>query len=220
VERLDAHQEGAAAWRMSGEEINTKLKGMATDDARDAFRLGALDDAEQALYELEGGGSLASKMSRAGPGMKDRVVALFDGDVAEAQRFLGDMERMGRLRVLNAAVFGGPNTAQRLSDVARQEAVSRSGIVREIVSTFWKDPKAQADAADIVADILTTQGEEAARKAAMVMSRGGRGGRELIGASATLLGQQTGGRSGEGLAPSVEGTAKGVYNAARGLLFP
>jgi hypothetical protein len=101
------------------------------------------------------------------------------------------MERSGRLRVLSAAVFGGPNTAQRLTDVAsQQEAVGRSGVVREIISMFWSDPKAQAEAADIVADVLTTQGEDAARKAAAVMARGGRGARSAVTAGSVVAGQQ------------------------------
>jgi hypothetical protein len=191
IERLDSHEAGVKAWRMTGEEIDTALKGMATDEAREGFRLGALDAAERALYELEGGGSLASRMSRAGPGMKERVVALFDGDTEAAQRYLAAMERSGRLRVLSAAVFGGPNTAQRLTDVAsQQEAVGRSGVVREIISMFWSDPKAQAEAADIVADVLTTQGEDAARKAAAVMARGGRGARSAVTAGSVVAGQQ------------------------------
>lgn len=192
MQRLDAHEVGQKAWNRSPAEVQQIMDRLPTDEARDAYRLGALDKAEVALYELEGGaGTMASRMSRAGQGFKDRVEALFDGRAEEAQRFLSEMERQGRLRVLNAAVYGGPDTARRLTrrSVAR-EPLSRSGFLRSIVSAFWDDPKAQREAAAVLADVLTSQGEDAARKAAVIMARGGRGARELTGAAATVGGQQ------------------------------
>lgn len=194
VQRLDAHEIGQKAWGKSPEEVRKIMAELPTQEARDAYRLGALDKAEVALYELEGGGSMANKMAKAGQGFKDRIEALFDGKTDEAVAFLTEMERSGRLKLLNAAVYGGPDTARRLTraSIAR-EPISRSGLVRSIVSAFWDDPKAQQEAAVIVADILTTQGEEAAMKAAAIMARGGRGARAVTGLLATEAGQQSGG---------------------------
>ncbi len=195
VQRLDAHEIGQKAWGKSPAEVRKIMADLPTQEARDAYRLGALDKAEVALYELEGGGTMANKMAKAGQGFKDRIEALFDGKADEAVAFLTEMERAGRLKLLNAAVYGGPDTARRLTraSIAR-EPISRSGLVRSIVSAFWDDPKAQREAAVIVADILTSQGEEAAMKAAAVMARGGRGARAVTGLLAT-----EGGRSSAGL---------------------
>ena len=192
IQRRDAHEIGQKAWGRSPAEVKQIMDKLPTDEARDAYRLGALDKAEVALYELEGGaGTMASRMSRAGQGFKDRIEALFGGRADEAQRFLSEMERQGRLRLLNAAVYGGPDTARRLTRRSVQRGdLGKSGFMRGLVSTFFDDPKAQREAAVILTEILTTSGEEAAERAAIVMARGGAGARQLTGAISAVGGQR------------------------------
>ena len=62
--------------------------------------------------------------------------------------------------------------------------------MRGLVSTFFDDPKAQREAAVILTEILTTSGEEAAERAAIVMARGGAGARQLTGAISAVGGQR------------------------------
>lgn len=193
---------GQDAFRLSSADLRKAFDQMPTEEAKEAFRQGMLDKIERSLREREGGGAMARRllgMENASE-MLERGRLLFDSE-EEFARYLNSLEAMRRWKITSNIIRGNSTTARQIAGMAQSDmAPSRQQLLWEILTMAFDDRETRMQAADVVADVLTTQGEDAARKLAHIIARGGRGA-----GAAMAVGGTTAGRLGAGLlAPEEE----------------
>lgn len=193
---------GQQAFRLSSDDLTKAFDRMPTAEAQEAFRQGMLDKIERSLREREGGGAMTRRLlgMENAQEMLGRARLLFDSP-EDFRSYLDSLEGMRRWRVTSNIVRGNSTTARQIAGIAQSDmAPNRQQLLWEILTMAFDDKATRMQAADVVADVLTTQGEDAARKLALLLSRGGRAGGAMAGATAT-----TAGRLGAGLlAPEEE----------------
>jgi len=172
TQRIGAHELGqkAATGRKPPREIMRALEELPTDEARDAFRQGMLDQIERNLRERAGGGSEALKMITGGDTMMDRLRLLVGSDEGMAE-LLSGIEREVRWSRTWNALAGNSTTAQQAADILAQvPTTKRDAFMRVLGWVTGLNAAERRQAADILGRVLLEDGEEAARLLAQDMA--------------------------------------------------
>lgn len=171
VQRIDAHELGGKMANKRPREIKeaydnlTKTVGgkkVPNKEAQEAFRLGMLDYVEGTLLKRTGTGGGPGSLIDAGPEVRERLRILFPSEES-FQRWINSLEIEDRFRTTQTLVNGGSQTAvkQEMKNVLANGpnlTGSKLTIINRALARL--NPTVRREAAEVIGDILLTQGEE------------------------------------------------------------
>jgi len=172
AERVDAHELGRKAMRDSPEDIVRALNDLGSDEARDAYRYGILDSFEAQLMEASGGGGTSNRIIRADnyTNTRQRIHAIADSD-ADFLQLVDKLDSEGLYLETASALGGNSSTTQQQQTVLNQLGASaKENLRRMLAGILGITPAERRKAAELLGQVLLTDGNAAAELLAQQMS--------------------------------------------------
>jgi hypothetical protein len=164
IRSVDAYKLGRKLASADAEVILAALAAEPVAEARDALRYGIASKWQAQLTRQGSGGGMAQTMMKAGDETRARIAAVTAND-AGFQQVMRQAQREARYMQTSDIVVGGSATSTNIGGTGPTSLpLTKQGIFMEIMATLFRvSPEERLQAGKVIAEALTTNGEEAAR---------------------------------------------------------